>query len=135
MVSIALLDRLTRTNRNIAWNIGRSIAIARAKKIDVVDAILESQSGMRLFSGKITSITRKVEQGFTRGTVTLEAGIIVKPTEVERSISIVFENENLYAIQHSKNKQDEITAICPDLIIVSILLFFKTLVACLTLQL
>lgn len=102
--------------------------MARAKKTNVVEAILECQRGTHLFSGKITSITRKVEKGFTRGIVALEAITTEALDERRHSMSVVFENENLYAISHSGDLKDEIVASCPDLITVRFLIHNSTVI-------
>lgn len=107
-----------------AWQIGRSIAIARSNKTDPVDAIMQSQNGTRLFTGKVTSVTRKVAEGFTRGSVLLDH--IVCPTSTattynesssSSSLYVEFENENLCAILKTPGKEDVVLAVCPDLIV------------------
>lgn len=102
---------------SIAWNIGRTIAIARLQKKDIVASLLEAESGVLLFSGKIISVKRHVAQGFTRGSVLLEQTSlegIISPS----SLCVEFENENLVAIERSNAKEDKVLACCPDLITV-----------------
>ncbi|ESZ93296.1 hypothetical protein SBOR_6334 [Sclerotinia borealis F-4128] len=105
-----------------AWQIGRSIAIARSKKTDPVNAILQSQNGTLLFTGKVVSVTRKVAEGFTRGSVLLDQ--VAGPTlttatrdEPTSSLYVEFENENLCAIMKTPGKEDVVLAVCPDLIV------------------
>ncbi|KAM3076099.1 hypothetical protein ACMFMG_006383 [Clarireedia jacksonii] len=103
-----------------AWTIGRSIAIARSLKIDPVSALIESQNGILLFTGKVVSVTRTVAKGFTRGSVLLDSIPTITeaaPTqEATSSLYVEFENENLCAIQKTKGKEDVVLALCPDLI-------------------
>ncbi|RDW73346.1 hypothetical protein BP6252_07253 [Coleophoma cylindrospora] len=106
---------LPQNSYSYAWNIGRTIALARFLKKDIVSSLLESESGVLLFSGKIIEVKRHVAQGFTRGSVLLEQ------TPVEgglspNSLSVEFENENLVAIEKSNGKKDRVLACCPDLI-------------------
>lgn len=105
-----------------AWQIGRSIAIARSKKVDPVNALMQSQNGTLLFTGKVMSVTRKVAEGFTRGSVLLDH--IVGPTSTTTihdkpasSLYVEFENENLCAILKTPGKDDVVLAVCPDLIV------------------
>ncbi|KAB8295723.1 hypothetical protein EYC80_008548 [Monilinia laxa] len=105
-----------------AWQIGRSIAIARSKKVDPVNALMKSQNGTLLYTGKVMSVTRKVAEGFTRGSVLLDQ--IVGPTSTTTihdksasSLYVEFENENLCAILKTPGKDDVVLAVCPDLIV------------------
>ncbi|RAL68786.1 hypothetical protein DID88_007477 [Monilinia fructigena] len=105
-----------------AWQIGRSIAIARSKKVDPVNALIRSQNGTLLYTGKVMSVTRKVAEGFTRGSVLLDH--IVGPTpnttihdKSTSSLYVEFENENLCAILKTPGKDDVVLAVCPDLIV------------------
>ncbi|KAJ8065044.1 hypothetical protein OCU04_005758 [Sclerotinia nivalis] len=105
-----------------AWQIGRSIAIARAKKVDPVKDLMQSQSGTLLFTGKVVSVTRKVAEGFTRGSVLLDyvAGSTSNTAVGDQSTSslyVEFENENLCAILKTPGKDDIVLAVCPDLIV------------------
>jgi DUF917 family protein len=109
--------------QNPAWQIGRSIAISRSLKIDPIPPLLESQSGVLLFTGKIISVTRNVAQGFTRGSVLLEPFSgndcnRIGDERVEKSLVIEFENENLSAVLKEQDVEDKVLACCPDLIVV-----------------
>ncbi|KAL3420969.1 hydantoinase [Phlyctema vagabunda] len=108
---------LPQNSFSYAWNIGRTIALARSQKKDIVHALLEAENGVQLFSGKIISVTRKVAEGFTRGSVTLEqicdGG---QKTAVPTSLLVDFENENLVAIEKVEGREDRVLACCPDLI-------------------
>ncbi|KAL2074474.1 hypothetical protein VTL71DRAFT_8252 [Oculimacula yallundae] len=104
-----------------AWMIGRSIALSRSLKQDPVTSLLESEHGILLFTGKIISVTRKVGEGFTRGSVLLEAISESHPSSLidsdpVPSLLVDFENENLSAILKTPGQDDRVLAVCPDLI-------------------
>jgi DUF917 family protein len=96
-----------------AWSIGRSIALARSLKRDPIASLLASQNGVLLFTGKITSVTRTVSKGFTRGNVTLESPS--PNTEPPQHMFVEFENENLSAVLRGA-EGERVLAVCPDLI-------------------
>ncbi|RDL40560.1 uncharacterized protein BP5553_00539 [Venustampulla echinocandica] len=118
---------LPRNSFSYAWTIGRSIALSRSLKEDPITSLLSSENGKLIFTGKIISVTRKVAQGFTRGSVLFES---FSDIENERNTSstpkksatenllIDFENENLSAILKVDGKEDKVVACCPDLICV-----------------
>ncbi|KAH7360490.1 hypothetical protein BKA65DRAFT_493249 [Rhexocercosporidium sp. MPI-PUGE-AT-0058] len=103
-----------------AWMIGRSIALSRSLKQDPVTSLLESEHGVLLFTGKIISVTRKVDKGFTRGSVLLEAFSESHPSSPSSdsvtSLLVDFENENLSAILQTPGQANRVLAVCPDLI-------------------
>jgi DUF917 family protein len=105
-----------------AWSIGRSIALSRRQKLDPVSVLLKEQNGVLLFRGKITSVTRHVAKGFSRGSVLLSPfsedstpsdGNTSPPST---SLSVEFENENLCAVLKQEGQADQVLAVCPDLI-------------------
>ncbi|TVY45805.1 putative D-/L-hydantoinase subunit A [Lachnellula occidentalis] len=105
-----------------AWQIGRSIALSRSLKQDPLTSLLASEDGILLFSGKIISVTRSVSEGFTRGSVLLEpfSDSLSSPTistpSSTSTLFIEFENENLSAVLRREGDEDEVLAVCPDLI-------------------
>jgi DUF917 family protein len=102
-----------------AWFIGRSIALSRSQKIDPVTTLLQEENGVLLFSGKIISVTRKVAEGFTRGSVLLDSNVALSSTTSsapKRQLFVEFENENLCAILKVAGQEDTVLACCPDLI-------------------
>jgi DUF917 family protein len=72
------------------------------------------------------SVTRNVDKGFTRGSVTLEP---ISPSETETRVEkpgkmfVEFENENLIAVLKTEGEADRVLAVCPDLIQVCTLTF------------
>ncbi|KAK0113030.1 hypothetical protein ONS95_014739 [Cadophora gregata] len=101
-----------------AWMIGRSIALSRSLKQDPVTSLLASEHGILLFTGKIISVTRHVAEGFTRGSVLLEAfsESLSATSDTVTSLLVDFENENLSAILQTPGQADQVLAVCPDLI-------------------
>ncbi|KAG4420786.1 hypothetical protein IFR04_006066 [Cadophora malorum] len=101
-----------------AWMIGRSIALSRSLKQDPVTSLLTTEHGILLFTGKIISVTRHVAEGFTRGSVLLEAFSERQPAASDSVTSLLvdFENENLSAILQTPGQADKVLAVCPDLI-------------------
>ncbi|KAG4431583.1 hypothetical protein IFR05_012938 [Cadophora sp. M221] len=105
-----------------AWMIGRSIALSRSLKKDPVTSLLESEHGVLLFTGKIISVTRHVAEGFTRGSVLLEAfsenhaSPSSSDSDPVTSLLVDFENENLSAILQTPGQANRVLAVCPDLI-------------------
>ncbi len=56
-----------------AIGIGRAVQAARrVHRRDPIDAVLEVEAGIKIFSGKIHDIARRTTEGFLRGTATLE---------------------------------------------------------------
>ena len=77
-ISRPSLDR--RGGSNSPWctlvqyrcTIGRAVQAARRAHRDPIEAVLEVEAGIRLFSGKIHDIARRTTEGFLRGTATIE---------------------------------------------------------------
>lgn len=55
-----------------AINLGKAVLDARRDHRDPIDAILESEDGLRLFAGKVQDIERRTTEGFLRGRAKLE---------------------------------------------------------------
>ena len=104
----------------LAWTIGRSIAISRSLKLDPILALLKSERGILLFTGKVTSVTRNVGSGFTRGSVVLspitDTASPLPTHDPSTSLLVDFENENLSATLRTPGQPDKTLAVCPDLI-------------------
>ncbi|PVH95133.1 DUF917-domain-containing protein [Periconia macrospinosa] len=103
-----------------AWSIGRTIAIARRRKVNPVHKLIEEHNGALLFVGKIISVTRRVAQGFTRGTTVFQALDEERTSDDsgKAQLTIEFENENLSAVLSEEGKDEKLLAVCPDLITV-----------------
>lgn len=103
-----------------AWSIGRTIALARRRKVDSVQDLIEEHNGALLFVGKIISVTRRVAQGFTRGSTVLQASDEERTSKDsgKAKLTIEFENENLSAVLSEGGREERLLAVCPDLITV-----------------
>src|SRR5438477_3114403 len=55
-----------------AIGIGRAVQAARRAHRDPIDAVLEQEHGVKLFTGKVHDIARRTTEGFLRGTATIE---------------------------------------------------------------
>lgn len=102
-----------------AWSIGRSIALSRSRKVDPIPALLATERGTLVFTGKIVSVDRHVSEGFVRGSVLLDSISGSENGNGKASLYVEFENENLSATRKVAGEEDEIVAVCPDLITVS----------------
>ncbi|EFQ33716.1 hypothetical protein CGRA01v4_12261 [Colletotrichum graminicola] len=76
--------------------------------------LLKEQNGVLLFRGKITSVTRQIARGFTRGSVLLSS--FDGNTSSSTSLFVEFENENLCAVLKQEGQQDKAIAVVPDII-------------------
>jgi DUF917 family protein len=72
-----------------AIKLGRAVAEANRKHIDPIAAILEAESGKRLFSGKVIEVERRTTEGFLRGRTVIEGLGDDRGAQVE----INFQNE------------------------------------------
>ncbi|ORY06158.1 hypothetical protein BCR34DRAFT_490386 [Clohesyomyces aquaticus] len=102
-----------------AWSIGQTIALSRQNKQDPAQSVVEAHNGALLFTGKITSVTRNVACGFTRGITVLESfndGAADSTSAPGTQLVVEFENENLSAVLRKLGHKDCIMATCPDLI-------------------
>ena len=89
--------------------IGRKIREAKERKEDPIDEVLKLTNGHRLFKGKVTDINRKTEEGFAKGTATIEGLDNYKGEECY----LHFQNEHLLA-----ETKDKVLCVTPDLITV-----------------
>ena len=55
-----------------AINLGRAVAEANRLHADPIGAILEAESGKRLFAGKVVEVERRTTEGFLRGRTVIE---------------------------------------------------------------
>ncbi len=94
---------------SFAEKIGCTIREARAKKEDVIAAVMGVTSGFKVFGGKVVDVQRRTERGFARGEATIEG----TDEYAGSSLTIRFQNEHLVAIHDG-----EIVVSVPDLITV-----------------
>jgi len=74
-----------------AIDLGRTVHDARARHTDPVAAVLESQAGRLMFSGKIHDVDRRTTAGFLRGSARLEG----LDGDQGSSFEVDFQNEYL----------------------------------------
>ena len=55
-----------------ALRIGEAVRAARRAHRDPIEAVLASEGGLRLFTGKVQDLDRRATEGFLRGTATLD---------------------------------------------------------------
>ncbi|VUC35962.1 unnamed protein product, partial [Clonostachys rosea] len=87
---------------SLAWWLGRAVQLARINKRDIVDSILATHPGQRLLTGKITSVTRHVRDGFTEGSaliVPFASSGEQEEQNLSKDIKIDFQNENIHVYQ------------------------------------
>jgi len=83
MGSIASTSKAPRTGREVkdwgihftttaAIRIGRLVREANRLHTDPIAALLESEGGKRLFTGKVVDVARRTTEGFLRGSVAIE---------------------------------------------------------------
>lgn len=104
------------TQQRKAWSIGRSIALSRAQKCDVAHMLAKEHNGILLGMGKITSVTRTVREGFTKGNVIVSPHLASNSLLAESLLLVAFENENLCVTSNMLGREDQVLAVCPDLI-------------------
>ncbi len=92
----------------LAHALGKAVIDAQAAHRDPVSAVLDVMGGIRLFSGKITDVSRRFVGGFARGEVAIDGS---GPDDGERLL-IDFQNENLIA----RDRDGNVRAVVPDLI-------------------
>jgi DUF917 family protein len=100
-------ERLVRGTITMAQELGRRINRARIEHTSPVEAVLEMQHGVLLFTGKVEEVDRRNERGWTLGTARL-SGL---DADEGHHMAVHFQNENLAA-----EKDDEVVASSPDLI-------------------
>ena len=72
-----------------AIRLGRAVAEANRRHADPITAVLETESGLRLFSGKVIEVERRTTEGFLRGRAVF-AGLGV---DSDSTVEITFQNE------------------------------------------
>lgn len=92
----------------LAQQIGKTIREARAEQRDPIAALLEQRGGKQLFGGKVMSVDRRTEGGWTQGEVEIEG----LDGDAGSTMTLRLQNENLVAW-----RDGEIVATVPDLII------------------
>ena len=90
-----------------ASEIGRAIREARESHTSPVQAVLDQQDGVLLFTGKVQEVQRQNTRGWTIG----EARLAGLDADEGDTFTIHFQNENLAAARN-----DTIVATSPDLI-------------------
>ena len=90
-----------------AGAIGRALREAKAKKMDLVQSVVDSAMGFVLFRGNIVDVQRRTQHGWAVG----EAVIAGSDEYAKSSLKVQFQNENLVAIL-----DDQLIATVPDLI-------------------
>lgn len=120
MGSIASTSKAPRTGREVkdwgihftttaAIRIGGVVQAANRRHEDPINAMLASEGGKKLFTGKIVDVERRTTEGFLRGSATIEG------SDADRGdrLKLSFQNEWVVAWRNG-----EAIAMCPDLICV-----------------
>jgi DUF917 family protein len=92
-----------------AIGIGRAVQAARRAHRDPIAAILETEGGLELFTGKIHDIARRATEGFLRGSATIEG------LEAHRGHAFTLAFQNEFAVGWLDDRPRVMT---PDLICV-----------------
>lgn len=93
---------------SLAIEVGEAVLAARRGDHQPVAAVLDVTGGVRLFTGKIVDVERRLVGGFARGILKIEG----TDADQGRLLTIDFQNENLIA----RTQDGEILAVVPDLI-------------------
>src|SRR5207253_8031704 len=72
-----------------AIRLGRAVQAARREHRDPVQAVIDTERGLRLFTGKVQDVARRATEGFLRGTATLEG----LDADRGHAFSLAFQNE------------------------------------------
>src|SRR3989449_10228819 len=72
-----------------AIRLGQAVQAARREHRDPVQAVIDAERGLRLFTGKVQDVARRATEGFLRGTATLEG----LDADRGRSFRLAFQNE------------------------------------------
>jgi DUF917 family protein len=92
-----------------AIRLGQAVQAARREHRDPIQAVLDVESGLRLFSGKVVDVARRTTEGFLRGTATLEG------LEGDRGHAFALAFQNEFAVGWLDG---EVRVTTPDLICV-----------------
>ncbi len=95
---------------SLAIAMGGAVLDARRSSTDPIDAALSVSGGVRLFTGKIVDVARRMEGGFARGVLRLSGTGVDSGQELR----LDFQNENLIA----RTVDGRVLAVVPDLICV-----------------
>ncbi|MDA9397914.1 DUF917 domain-containing protein [Bradyrhizobium sp. CCBAU 45389] len=120
MGSIASTSKAPRTGREVkdwgihftttkAIRIGRAVQEANRRHEDPIAALLATEGGKKLFTGKIVDVARRTTEGFLRGTAMVDGSDADRGTKLKLS----FQNEWIVAW-----RDEEAIATSPDLICV-----------------
>ena len=120
MGSIASTSKAPRTGREVkdwgihftttkAIRIGRAVQEANRRHEDPIAALLATEGGKKLFTGKIVDVARRTTEGFLRGTAMVDGSDADRGTKLKLS----FQNEWIVAW-----RGEEAIATSPDLICV-----------------
>ncbi|KAH8881758.1 hypothetical protein GQ53DRAFT_799011 [Thozetella sp. PMI_491] len=111
-----------------AWYIGRAISIARQQKTDILQSLVNIIPGCKkIYSGRITDVSRDVKGGWTVGTVTIKRasedgddddGSHTQAQMNDNPMIIQYQNEFLYAALMRPDGSQEAICTTPDLITV-----------------
>jgi uncharacterized protein len=99
---------------SLAVAIGEALRRARSGTNGWLDQLRQVVDALPLFAGKVVSVDRRTEGGWTRGHA-IVAGLA---GDHERSLRIDFQNEHLLARHYVHGELDRILATTPDLIVV-----------------
>src|SRR5438874_5581750 len=72
-----------------AIRLGQAVQAARREHRDPVQAVIDTERGLRLFTGKVQDVARRATEGFLRGTATLEG----LDADRGHAFSLAFQNE------------------------------------------
>ncbi|MGO8711618.1 MAG: DUF917 domain-containing protein [Rhizomicrobium sp.] len=89
--------------------IGKTLRIARQRKLDIISELLKVTHGVRLFKGKIVDLDRRTDRGHVRGEVIIQGS----DDFGGQTLNMQFQNENLVA-----RSGEKVLATVPDLITV-----------------
>ena len=87
-----------------AINLGNAILTAQANNADPIQTLCDTMQAQVIATGTITDIEQKIENGFLKGTVTIQ-------TTVQKICTIAYQNEYLMAYLN-----DQIVVTTPDII-------------------
>jgi DUF917 family protein len=91
---------------SLIHELGRRVLDAQSGGGDPLGVIEETVNGQHMFTGKVTDVLRRNEEGFARGEVTLAS------LDDSTELTIEFQNEFLIA----RDNEDSVLASVPDLI-------------------
>lgn len=97
-----------------AWRLGKDIALAKKKKVNLIKVIEERENGELLFIGKIIDMHRITKDGFNFGELKIQGFLDYK----DRTMEIKFQNENIiaYLCDGNKTVEKKCVGAVPDLI-------------------